>query len=163
MLDTAARNHLGRRCGTPRRRGFHRRRRPRRRCSPRRCSQGSATGKDNLAHKIDLSSSQPVVMKPLLGETFVQVPLSDWWEGESIFVHNGTNYTRKRIILSVANKDGSGHVDETLEAYYEVLCAGEYALGITGNLTYDGPPPFPQGVTIYPKNAHLALVNGNPC
>jgi hypothetical protein len=58
---------------------------------------------------------------------------------------------------SLANKDGGAHVDAKLEAYYKVLCAGEYALGITGNLTYAGPPPFPQGVIIYPDNAHLAL------
>ena len=24
-------------------------------------------------------------------------------------------------------------------------------------MTYNGPPPFPQGVTIYPNNAHFAL------
>jgi hypothetical protein len=94
-------------------------------------------------------------MKPLLGDAFAKVPLVDWWNGESIFVHNGTQYTRKRIVLSLANKDGGAHVDEELEAYYKVLCAGEYALGITGNLTYAGP--FPQGVAIYADNAHLAL------
>jgi hypothetical protein len=86
------------------------------------------------------------------------MPLADWWDGESIFQHDGTNYTRRRIILSVAEKDGGTHVDEDLEPYYKVLLAGEYAIGITGDMTYDGPPPFPQGVTIYPDNAHLALI-----
>lgn len=121
-------------------------------------SRGHGNWQDYLAHEIDMTSSQPIVMKPLLGQSFAEVPLSDWWEGESIFRHNGTNYTRKRIILSVDNKDGGAHVDEELEAYYKVLCAGEYAIGITGNLTYSGPTPFPQSVTIYPNNAHLALV-----
>jgi hypothetical protein len=49
-------------------------------------------------------------------------------------------------------------VDNELEKYYEVLCRGEYAIGITGNLTYSGEPPFQQGITQYPKNAHLALI-----
>jgi hypothetical protein len=121
-------------------------------------SRGLGDWRDYLAHHVDLSSQRPIVMKPLLGDSFTQVPLSDWWDGETIFVHVGTNYTRRKIILSVANKDGGAHVDDKLEAYYKVLCAGEYALGITGNLKYDGPPPFPQGVTIYPDNAHLALI-----
>jgi hypothetical protein len=121
-------------------------------------ARGHGNWQDFLAHVIDLTSSRPIVMKPLLGEKFVELPLSDWWDGEAVFVHNGTSYTRRRIILSMANKDGGAHVDEKLDACYEVLRAGKYALGITGNLTYDGPPPFPQGVTIYPDNAHLALV-----
>jgi hypothetical protein len=120
-------------------------------------SRGHGNWQDYLAHEINLASSRPVVMKPLLGDAFVAVPLADWWEGESIFVHNGTQSTRKRIILSLGNKDGGAHVDAKLEAYYKVLCAGEYALGITGNMTYAGPPPFPQGIPIYPDNAHLAL------
>ena len=121
-------------------------------------SRGHGDWKDYLAHVIDLTISRPIVMKPLLGNAFVEMPLEDWWEGESIFVHDGTSYTRRRIVLSMAEKDGGTHVDDDLEAYYKVLYAGEYAIGITGNLAYDGPPPFPQGVTIYPDNAHLALV-----
>jgi len=123
-------------------------------------SRGHNDVVDYLAQVIDLTSPSPVAAKPLLGNSFTPVSLTQWWDGEPVFVHDGVNYTRKKIILSVANKDGGAHVDAVLESYYEVLCAGRYAkaLAITGNLTYDGPPPFPQGVTIYPDNAHLALV-----
>jgi len=120
-------------------------------------ARGHGDWKDYLGHKIDLTSSQPVTMVPLLGQAFTEVPLADWWDGEPIFVDNGTAYTRKKIILSLANKDGGAHVDGELEAYYKVLRAGKYALGITGDMTYSGPPPFPQGVTIYANNAHFAL------
>lgn len=120
-------------------------------------ARGHGDWKDYLGQKIDLTSRQPITMTPLLGQQFTEVHLADWWDGEPIFVHTGTAYTRKMIILSLANKDGGAHVDEKLDGYYEVLRAGEYALGITGNLTYSGPPPFPQGVTIYPNNAHFAL------
>jgi len=121
-------------------------------------ARGHGDWKDYLAHKIDLTSSEPVKMTPMLGNNFFERSIEDWWEKETVFVHNGTKYSRRTIVLSAANKDGGTHVDATLEKYYEVLCAGEYAIGITGDLKFDGPPPFPQGVTFFPKNAHLALL-----
>ncbi len=121
-------------------------------------SRGYGNWQDFLAHQLDLSSPTPIRMLPLLGDKFIELSINDWWQNESVFVYNAQKYSRRKIILSAANRDGGAHVDAELEQYYEVLCAGEYSLGITGNLEYDGPPPFPQGVTIYPKNAHLALI-----
>jgi len=127
---------------------------------------------DYVGHEIDLASPEPVVMRPLLGEKFDRVSLAHWWTAEVVLTHRHTEtdaetgddveieekYTRSQIILAVANKDGGAHVDANLPEDYKVLCAGEYGFGITGNLTYDGPPPFPQDVTIYPKNGNYALV-----
>lgn len=121
-------------------------------------SRGYSDWRDYLAHEIDLSSPNAVRMVPLLGEQFIQRSMDDWWDNEPVFVHATEKFSRRVVILSAANKDGGAHVDKQLEAYYEVLCAGEYAIGITGNLQYKGPPPFPQGVTVFPKNAHLALI-----
>lgn len=121
-------------------------------------SRGHGNWKDYFAERIDINSPQPVSMRPLLGDKFVRLPVSDWWSSESVFVHEGDSYSRRKIILSAANKDGGAHVDPQLEAYYQILCEGRYASGITGNLEYSGEPPFPQGVTIYPSNAHLALI-----
>lgn len=74
-----------------------------------------------------------------------------------MFKHNGKNYSRKLIALSAANKDGGAHVDSSLDKYYEVLAAGQYAFGLDGkNLTYSGDPPFDQGKMQYANNAHLA-------
>lgn len=121
-------------------------------------SRGHGNWQDYLAHEINLISPHPVRMRPLLGDQFVQLSMDDWWSNEPVFVHATDSFSRRLIILSAANKDGGAHVDGQLETYYKVLCAGEYAIGITGNLQYEGHPPFPQGVTIYPKNAHLALI-----
>lgn len=121
-------------------------------------SRGFGDWKDYLAHFILLSSPEPVRMKPLLGDQFRELSVDDWWNGESVFQHDGVAYTRGMIIRSAANRDGGAHVDAKLQAYYKVLLSGEYALGITGDLEYDGPAPFPQGVMIYPANAHLALL-----
>ena len=121
-------------------------------------SRGHGDWKDYLAHKIDLRSPQPIRMLPLLGVKFRECSIERWWRHEAVFVHKAQEYSRRMIVLSAANKDGGAHVDEEREKYYEFLCSGEYALGITGNLEYKGEPPFPQGITIYPNNAHLALI-----
>jgi hypothetical protein len=121
-------------------------------------SRGFGDWMDYLSHELDMNTPQPVRMLPLLGSKFRKCSIEDWWNDETVFIHNGRNYSRRMIILSAANKDGGAHVDEELEEYYEVLCAGEYALGIVGNLEYNGEPAFPQGVAHYPKNAHLALI-----
>lgn len=121
-------------------------------------ARGHGNYQDYLSFRIDLSSPEPVKMLPMLGANFRELPMSVWWSTEPVFVHEGEKFSRKKIILSAANKDGGAHVDESLEAYYEILCAGEYAFGITGNLTYAGAPPFQQGIAHYAKNAHLALI-----
>lgn len=121
-------------------------------------SRGRGDFHDYLSHRLDLSSPEPIKMLPLLGDSFREIPVLDWWSKEPVFSHQKDKFSRKVIVLSAANKDGGAHVDRQLENYYEVLCAGKYTFGITGNLTYAGAPPFQQGVTHYPKNAHLALI-----
>jgi hypothetical protein len=122
-------------------------------------SRGLGNWQDYLSQEINLSSSEPVRMLPLLGNQFLEVPFAHWWSDEPVFIHESKNYSRRLICLSAANKDGGAHVDGELEGYYKTLAAGQYMLGITGSLEYGGQqPPFPQGVTIYPKNAHLALI-----
>ncbi len=122
-------------------------------------SRGHADWHDYLSEEINLNSSEPVKMRPLLGNRFREASFFDWWSNESVFVHQTVKYSRRLICLSAANKDGGAHVDAKLDDYYKVLAAGQYMLGITGNLEYGRqPPPFPQGIMIYPKNAHLALL-----
>jgi hypothetical protein len=121
-------------------------------------SRGDTDWKDYLSHEINLNSPNPIRMRAILGDKFHELSIEDWWERETVFVHAGTNHSRRKIVLSAANKDGGAHVDSELEEYYEFLCAGEYLIGITGNLEYNGPPPFPQGAKIYPTNAHFALI-----
>jgi hypothetical protein len=114
--------------------------------------------RDYVRLLVNLKSSEPVKVLPLMGRGFNPTPIRQWWDGEAIFTHKQVGYSRRRIILSAANKDGGAHVDEDLEEYYKVLCSGEMIFGITGNLQFDGLAPFPQGVPIYVKNAHLAFI-----
>jgi hypothetical protein len=121
-------------------------------------SRGHGDFKDYLQYKIHYISTEPMKCIPMLGTHFRELPFQDWWENEPVFIHGGKQYFRKTIVLSAANKDGGAHVDDELETYYEVLSAGEYALGITADFQFQGPAPFEQGVTHYAKNAHLALL-----
>jgi hypothetical protein len=122
-------------------------------------ARGHGNWQDYLSQEINLRSSEPVKMRPLLGRQFAEAPFARWWSDEPVFVHQSKSYSRRLICLSAADTDGGAHVDSKLEEYYETLAAGQYMAGITGNLEYGGhPPPFPQGVTIYPKNAHFALI-----
>jgi hypothetical protein len=101
-------------------------------------SLGHGNWQDYLAQEIDLSSSEPVRMRPLLGDQFREMTFDDWWSGEPVFIHRSENYSRRRICLSAANKDGGAHVDSKLDEYYEVLAGGRYMVGITGNLECGG-------------------------
>jgi hypothetical protein len=122
-------------------------------------SRGFGNWEDYLSNQFDLTSPQPMKMLPILGDKFKELTIDQWWRRESVFVHLGKSHPRRKIILSVANKDGGAHVDEQLEEYYEYLCAGEYAVGISiDNLKFSGETPVEQGMTHYAKNAHLALI-----
>jgi hypothetical protein len=94
-------------------------------------SRGFGNWQDYLAHELNINSSEPIRMRPLLGSSFKDISITDWWDAETVFIHNEKKYSRRMIILSAADKDGGAHVDAELEKYYEVLCMGEYAMGIT--------------------------------
>lgn len=104
------------------------------------------------------TGGDPVKFLPKLQPAFIPVPFTDWWESDSITAAAGTTVTRKRIILGAANKDGGAHVDPKLGQFYSELAKGTYGLGITANIEFDGPAPYPQGATQYARNGHLALL-----
>jgi hypothetical protein len=130
-------------------------------------AHGHGDWQDYLKQQIAIGSKEPVKMTPMLGSDFRELAMSDWWE-ETLFIHDKKKYSRRLVILSAANKDGGAHVDPKLEAYYEVLAEGEYAVSIsvTGNWGFDenervrfsGEPWLEEGVKYYAKNAHLALI-----
>jgi hypothetical protein len=49
----------------------------------------------------------------------MQIPFSDWWEKNIIIRDsNGITYTRKKIVLTLANTDGGAHLDPKLDDDY---------------------------------------------
>lgn len=43
-----------------------------------------------------------------------QVPFATWWETPVMRDTNGENFSRRRLVLNVANKDGGSHVDPAI-------------------------------------------------
>ena len=121
-------------------------------------SRGFRNWQDYLSQQFNPTMNQPIWTVPMLGDFFRRIWLEEWWAEEPVFVYDNKRYSRKLIMLAAANRDGGAHVDDELDHYYEVLSNGEIAIGIAANFTYGGAPPFQQGITIYPKNAHLALL-----
>src|ERR1700738_765677 len=121
-------------------------------------SRGRGDYTDYLSYRVNLKSATPVKPVPMLKDCFHKISFNQWWRHEPIFKYEDSTYPRSKIVLSAAEKDGGAHVDPELERYYEALRSGEGTLGITGNLEYNGPPPFEQGVTQWAQDAHTALI-----
>lgn len=121
-------------------------------------TQGFSDFRDYLNINIDLRSPTPVRMLPRLQSQFREIDLVEWWESETVHVQDGVKYARRALVLSAANKDGGVHVDPDLEPYYEKLVFRCDIAPLVGNLTYDGPAPFEQGVPQHPPNVQFAFL-----
>lgn len=57
-------------------------------------------------------------------DTRPHVNFDDWWSELIISDKSGGNFTRKDVILALANKDGGAHVDPNLDPAYAALTRG---------------------------------------
>jgi hypothetical protein len=66
-----------------------------------------------------------MILKPLLAASrFTTVRFEEWWEGERVFRHDEKEFSRKKLILSVAEKEGGAHVDAESEEFYAAIESG---------------------------------------
>lgn len=91
-----------------------------------------------------------------------EIPFKQWWEGSVYNLGDKTNFSRKDIILTMANQDGGAHVDPKIDFSYSSL-----ANGITGwniDLSNFFSPEFyklmdpDKNGYIHPKDIHLAIM-----
>lgn len=75
---------------------------------------------------------------PIEGEN-IYSNFDDWWNEWVIVDHNKSAFSRKDLILNLANKDGGAHVDPKLDQDYANLTRNN-SVGWTG---YDGIKEFP--------------------
>ena len=62
------------------------------------------------------------IYAPLLdGPIKIYVPVSKWWDMIVYVLGSGARLSRRKIVLTAANKDGGAHVDSTLSPEYEAL------------------------------------------
>ena len=114
---------------------------------------------DHVGFKINTSSLTPSSAFPMLGKRKLSgVVLTDWWEKEVVYSFDTATYYRKNVVLTAANQDGGAHVDPELDEFYAHIASGTAGLGITANLTYNGPAPFEQGKLQNAQNIHLAMI-----
>jgi hypothetical protein len=75
---------------------------------------------------LELSLTPPsMICKPLLmASRFTPVRFEEWWEGERVFSHGENEFSRKKLILSVADREGGAHVDAESEEFYAAIEAG---------------------------------------
>jgi hypothetical protein len=58
-----------------------------------------------------------------------KTPFKNWWEGAVISDGEGHKFTRKDLVLKVANTDGGAHVDPTLDStYYSLTRKGTFGI-----------------------------------
>jgi hypothetical protein len=94
---------------------------------------------------MELSSTGLVYMAKL-GPPLRRVPFSEWWPSP---VYKSAvpacEFTRKSIVLAVANRDGGAHVDPELEANYATLSRDDFLTTYVGGQPIKGGPgPVPE-------------------
>ena len=116
--------------------------------------------RDFAGVRIDLASAEPVRALPLCAATqFTAQPVDRWWDGDTLFTYDTGSYTRRAVVLAIANRDGGAHVDDRLQQFYRRLIEHTEGLGLNGSdLEWNGPAPFDTSVTQYARNVHLVLM-----
>lgn len=116
--------------------------------------------RDFAGVRIDFASAEPVRAIPLCATTtFTAQPVDRWWGGETLFAYDTGSYTRRSVVLAIANQDGGAHVDDQIQQFYLQLIAHAEGLGLDcANLEWNGPAPFDTSVTQYARNVHLVLM-----
>ena len=70
-----------------------------------------------------------------------KTPFDQWWEGNVLSDGEGHKFTRKHLVLAVANKDGGAHVDQALPSEYYALTRKE-SFGIIRVVPTQDPKVF---------------------
>jgi hypothetical protein len=72
-----------------------------------------------------------------------RIPFDDWWTNTVIKDAEGTEFSRRAMVLALANKEGGAHVDPTADADYAAL-AKSNALGWSVSIGDEEPRPMAQ-------------------
>jgi hypothetical protein len=82
---------------------------------------------------------------------------NQWWEGNVLSDGEGHKFTRKDMVLAVANTDGGAHVDPTLDSEYYALTRKE-TFGIIRVVPTEDPKVFKRIATPSPTAVTLRQI-----
>ncbi len=83
--------------------------------------------------------------------------LLEWWEGSVLSDSEGHKFTRKDLVLAIANTDGGAHVDSHLDLnYYKLTREGNY--GVIRLVPTDDPKVFKKVETPSPVAVTLRQI-----
>jgi hypothetical protein len=85
-----------------------------------------------------------------------EIPLSDWWVEPVLRDRHHHHFTRRDIVLAVANQDGGAHVDPEIDEAYHRL-ANEHSIGFV-SIGPDGEKPLEHIEKVYLRQITWELV-----
>lgn len=93
----------------------------------------------------------PKIVAPLArAHVLARLPFKEWWESPTLRAPHpatgaGVDFSRRQLVLTVANQDGGGHVDPAVEAaYYSFTRRGIGEVAIGGKpVSWDSNPVPP--------------------
>jgi hypothetical protein len=66
-------------------------------------------------------SAEGVFLNPELPDMLIPIPLGIWWERHSLIITGAGGFSRKELVLGIANKEGGAHIDLDVSKRYQAL------------------------------------------
>lgn len=83
-----------------------------------------------VRHRLDtgVSAYEPAIKNPAPDRLHPPVSFEDWWQRIILTDQRGNVFSRRDLVLAVANKDGGAHIDSAMSERYRAL-SRENSLG----------------------------------
>lgn len=92
-------------------------------CSCTKYVPGAVTHMGLSMHRLSEHGTKYDTIAPLTMQPFVSASLENWWNSKLVIVDSNNNkFTRRKIIMYAANKDGGAHVQPDIDKeYYDLV------------------------------------------
>jgi hypothetical protein len=102
-------------------------------------------------HVPKLGNFAPAPMRTRDGQMIERgsrIPFDEWWTNPVIKDADGAEYTRKQLILALANQEGGAHVDRQVKAAYAALVDSNSLGWVVSGGTATAPEPLEGNVVL---------------
>ena len=121
-----------------------------------------------LLTRMELWTDGSTKFQPRLDDLFftpTEVPFDDWWNATVISDEDGVEFSRRHLVLAMANKEGGAHVDPELEPEYAALSRSGSLGWVIVDAAGERPMlenPIPSSVRQIAAEVELTLVGQVP-